>query len=210
MVVYGHQPSASTQIMTAAGRVCTAIKRLAPEQTGPDGRRPRGRAARAHPGEEDADFVSGGEGLVTLVELVAALKAGAGPVARCRPLLSHGRPAVRDAGPAAGRRPGPEMPGIAWDLLPMDRYRAHNWHCLDGRDRQPYASIYTSLGCPYQCSLLLHPGPVPERRAPAGHAQKRPTAIASGARGRGAGADRRRWSRPMACATSSSPTRCSS
>lgn len=24
-----------------------------------------------------------------------------------------------------------EMPGIAWDLLPMEKYRAHNWHCFD-------------------------------------------------------------------------------
>src|SRR5215469_6213963 len=32
VVVYGHQPSASTQIMTAAGQVCSAIKQLSPTQ----------------------------------------------------------------------------------------------------------------------------------------------------------------------------------
>src|SRR6185437_12804077 len=32
VVVYGHQPSASTQIMTASGQVCTAIKHHNPEQ----------------------------------------------------------------------------------------------------------------------------------------------------------------------------------
>src|SRR5205823_12094650 len=32
VVVYGHQPSASTQIMTASGLVCTAIKQVAPFQ----------------------------------------------------------------------------------------------------------------------------------------------------------------------------------
>src|SRR5262245_65931823 len=32
VVVYGHQPSASTQIMTASGNVCAAIKKLAPDQ----------------------------------------------------------------------------------------------------------------------------------------------------------------------------------
>src|SRR5881227_3225636 len=32
VVVYGHQPSASTQIMTASGLVCTAIKEVASEQ----------------------------------------------------------------------------------------------------------------------------------------------------------------------------------
>src|SRR5205085_7219527 len=30
VVVYGHQPSASTQLMTAAGQVCTAIKQVTP------------------------------------------------------------------------------------------------------------------------------------------------------------------------------------
>jgi len=46
-----------------------------------------------------------------------------------------------------------ELPFIAWDLLPMDKYRAHNWHCFDDlKNRQPYAIIYTSLGCPYKCT----------------------------------------------------------
>nr|HRU07564.1 radical SAM protein [Candidatus Brocadiia bacterium] len=45
-----------------------------------------------------------------------------------------------------------QMPEMAWDLLPMDRYRAHNWHCFGHLDkRQPYASLYTSLGCPFNC-----------------------------------------------------------
>ena len=47
-----------------------------------------------------------------------------------------------------------EMPGVAWDLLPMDKYRAHNWHCFEHiNDRQPYASLHTSLGCPYKCTF---------------------------------------------------------
>jgi radical SAM superfamily enzyme YgiQ (UPF0313 family) len=46
------------------------------------------------------------------------------------------------------------MRGAAWDLLPMNRYRAHNWHAFDWiYDRQPYASIHTTLGCPYKCSF---------------------------------------------------------
>jgi len=40
---------------------------------------------------------------------------------------------------------------IHWELLPMHLYRAHNWHCLDGSSRTPYASTFTSLGCPYNC-----------------------------------------------------------
>jgi radical SAM superfamily enzyme YgiQ (UPF0313 family) len=63
VVVYGHQPSASTQIMTASGQVCTAIKRLNPEQKilfagGHVAALPE---QTLH--EEDADFVAAGEGL---------------------------------------------------------------------------------------------------------------------------------------------------
>jgi radical SAM superfamily enzyme YgiQ (UPF0313 family) len=36
----------------------------------------------------------------------------------------------------------------------MKNYRAHNWHCFDHiQDRQPYAALYTSLGCPFRCSF---------------------------------------------------------
>lgn len=45
-----------------------------------------------------------------------------------------------------------EMQGLAWDLLRMDKYRAHNWHCFN-RERIPYAALYTSLGCPYSCDF---------------------------------------------------------
>ena len=47
-----------------------------------------------------------------------------------------------------------EIPMPAWDLLPMEKYRAHNWHCFDHiEERQPYAVLYTSLGCPFDCSF---------------------------------------------------------
>jgi len=47
-----------------------------------------------------------------------------------------------------------EMPGVGWDLLPMDKYRAHDWHCFDNIfDRKPYVSMHTTLGCPYKCTF---------------------------------------------------------
>src|SRR5579862_4517242 len=75
VVVYGHQPSASTQIMPAAGAVTRAIKDA-------DTRRKVlmvGGHVAALPGrtleEEACDFVGSGEGLLTIVELAGALKA---------------------------------------------------------------------------------------------------------------------------------------
>jgi anaerobic magnesium-protoporphyrin IX monomethyl ester cyclase len=53
------------------------------------------------------------------------------------------------------------------DLLPS-RFRAHNWHCFGALDqRSPYAIVWSSLGCPFQCSFCavnnLFPGPRRQR-----------------------------------------------
>src|ERR1051325_9823790 len=74
VVVYGHQPSASTQNMTAAGAICTAIKQADPERKvllvgGHVAALPE-RTLR----EEAADFVCSGEGPYTVLELLEALK----------------------------------------------------------------------------------------------------------------------------------------
>jgi len=40
-----------------------------------------------------------------------------------------------------------------WELMDMTKYRAHNWHCLHDIDsRDNYAALYTSYGCPFNCS----------------------------------------------------------
>jgi len=46
------------------------------------------------------------------------------------------------------------LPSPAWELLPMSKYRAHNWQCFHNLEkRQPYAVIYSSFGCPFNCSF---------------------------------------------------------
>ena len=74
VVVYGHQPSASTQNMTAAGAICTAVKHENPKRKvllvgGHVAALPE-RTLR----EEAADFVCYGEGPHTVVELLQAVK----------------------------------------------------------------------------------------------------------------------------------------
>jgi radical SAM superfamily enzyme YgiQ (UPF0313 family) len=50
-----------------------------------------------------------------------------------------------------------DLPGIAWDLLPsLKKYRTAGWHSWSNNsDKQPFAALYTSLGCPYTCSFCM-------------------------------------------------------
>ena len=62
------------------------------------------------------------------------------------------------------KKPFEGFPMMPWHKLPMHLYRAHNWHCLDGSARSPYASIYTSMGCPFDCYYCNIPALYPAGR----------------------------------------------
>lgn len=156
VVVYGFQPSASTQNMPAAGETSAALKKLMPScpimMTGTHPAALPERTLR----EEAIDFVCDREGPETILHTFYALQSG-NPIFTDIPSLWY----YNDKHEIISNPPGPlmknldeEMPGVAWDLLPMDKYRAHNWHCFDHiLDRQPYVSMHTTLGCPYKCTF---------------------------------------------------------
>lgn len=160
IVVYGHQPSASTQVMAGGSSVCSAIKNRVPSQQvilvgGHVAALPE-RSLR----EEDADFIAAGEGLYTLSDLLQALKHQPADYTQVRGLWYFNGTDVcaNDSAPLL-KDLDQEMPGVAWDLLPMASYRAHNWHCFNGLERQPYAALYTTLGCPFRCSFCCIQAP---------------------------------------------------
>ena len=48
------------------------------------------------------------------------------------------------------------MPGYAWDLVELNKYRAHYWHnYFKDEGRTPFAAISTSLGCSFGCNFCM-------------------------------------------------------
>jgi len=154
-IVYGHQPSASTQRMPDAVATHHILKQLSSTRT-----MFMGTHAAALPvetlEETRADFVCTGEGPDTVTDVVDALKSSEDDFSKIGSLCfcdKDGNVATTRSSPLIEDLDA-ELPNAAWDLLPMDTYRAHNWHCFGHIDkRQPYASLYTSLGCPFKCSF---------------------------------------------------------
>jgi len=150
VVVYGQHPYASTQLMTAVGELCKRIKSLN-----------RGRKiilTGLHPSaipertikEESCDFVCEGEGFYTILGLMQekSLNEIPGLWYIKNGEIKHNPRALNL------RNLTEELSEVAWDLLPMDKYKAHNWQCLDNlKNRRYYASLSTSLGCPFNCSF---------------------------------------------------------
>lgn len=146
VVVYGQQPSASTQNMTSALALVAAIKSHSPRTRviligGHPSALPRETLA-----ESAADFVCQGEGPLTLSALLAADDLSDASSLEKIPGLWYRDPATGTARFTQAAELVTEadlssmLPGVAWHLLPMRSYRAHNWHCFENIDaRQPYA-----------------------------------------------------------------------
>lgn len=159
IVVYGAQPSASTQNMTSAYKIADAIKEWGTYPIMMTGTHPAALPAITMLEGLSIDFVCDREGPVTIFKAHQALKAGLKPgfddFSQIPSLWSRdqsGRPRPPSEAEGLIVDLDAEMPHVAWRYLPVDRYRSHNWHAFDHiHSRAPYAAIHTSLGCPYKC-----------------------------------------------------------
>jgi radical SAM superfamily enzyme YgiQ (UPF0313 family)/5-methylcytosine-specific restriction endonuclease McrA len=161
LVVYGQQPSASTQNMEGSVALVEEIKKVAP------GIKTLmvGAHVAALPDEvlryNAVDFICQNEGVYTISNLLQVEDLdntlylekvdGLGWKKHSFAQLNKSSPIVPH------EKLGEDLPGIAWDLLPPpSKYRTSGWHAWsNGSIKTPFASLYTSLGCPFKCSFCL-------------------------------------------------------
>ena len=163
-VVYGQQPSASSQNMEGATMLSRMLKRECPEQFilfvgGHVAALPRETLAN----EKSINAVCQNEGVYTIRDLlkvdnlndVNLLKKVNGLCFRSE---NSDFIYTNQSMPIVPREKLEEdLPGMAWDLLPsLSKYRTAGWHSWsNGSDKQPFGALYTSLGCPYRCSFCM-------------------------------------------------------
>ncbi len=157
-VVYGQQPSASSQNMEGATAFAAIVKDLAPEiKILFVGGHIAALSREVMDKHSAIDFVCQNEGVYTISNLLKTnlldkldLVDGLGYRKDGQVILNKPSPIVAKADLAV------ELPGIAWDLLPIKNYRTALWHSYpNGSQRQPFAALYTSLGCPMKCSFCM-------------------------------------------------------
>ena len=154
IVVHGQQPSASTQMMTSIGNLCGSIKTENPHQKILlTGNHPSALPKRTL--EEGAcDFVGRGEAYRTVLGLLEnnPLENVPGLFFRDNGKISFGK----IEGTMSSAELDNHLPSAAWDLLPMEKYRAHEWHVFYDEDKRGnYASISTSFGCGMGCEFCM-------------------------------------------------------
>ena len=159
-VVYGQQPSASSQNMDGMVALAEEVRKTCGEDVkilfvgGHVAALPKEVLER----HKFIDMVCQNEGVYTISNLLKTdLKSRLERVnglgyrdERNEIVLNPPSPIVDKADLPA------ELPGIAWDKLPMGRYRTSLWHSYPNNcERRPFASLYTSLGCPMRCSFCM-------------------------------------------------------
>ena len=160
LIVYGNQPSASTQNMSITIKIAKEVKDLntdTPLLVGglhPSALPQLTLKELAGECEGGGLYIIEGEGPTSLKSFLQMLD-GKKTIQQVEGLWYFDNNQIKNNPRAPLIRDLDEvMPIASWDLLPMDKYRAHNWHCFNQNGvRSPYASIYTSLGCPYACEF---------------------------------------------------------
>ena len=161
-VVYGQQPSASSQNMEGAPATARELKNLAPDTFVVFvGGHVAALPMETMDKETCIDAVCQNEGVYTLHALLSLSKINDTELKRVPGLVFRDRDNFvhmnESSAIVAKEDLEQDLPGMAWDLLPpLSRYRTAGWHSWSNdTEKQPFAALYTSLGCPYKCSFCM-------------------------------------------------------
>ena len=154
IICHGHQPSASSQLMGAIGKLCKEIKKISDIPIFLSGIHPSSLPERTLR-EEECDFVARGEMYKTLSGLLENLDSKSYDKVLGLCYLDKKNKFIANKAAPLINNLDEELGNVAWDLLPsFEKYRAHNWHVFgENLERSPYGALYTSLGCPFRCSF---------------------------------------------------------
>ena len=164
LVVYGQNVNAGTTNMSGAINLSEYIKSNIDITISIVGSHVQALPIDTLKKEKSIDFVFTNEGVYALQELLktdlnnlSQLKNVKGICFRDTGRIKMNHPEVI----VPQDRMDLDMPGYAWDLLPfkerpLDLYRSPLWHAgYNHSDRSPYAALYTSLGCRFQCNFCM-------------------------------------------------------
>ena len=161
-VVYGQQPSASSQNMEGATATARELKNLAPDTFVVFvGGHVAALPMETMDKETCIDAVCQNEGVYTLHALLSLSKINDTELKRVPGLVfrdREGNVIMNESSAIVAKEDlEQDLPGMAWDLLPpLSRYRTAGWHSWSNNtEKQPFAALYTSLGCPYKCSFCM-------------------------------------------------------
>ena len=161
-VVYGQQPSASSQNMEGATATARELKNLAPDTFVVFvGGHVAALPMETMDKETCIDAVCQNEGVYTLHALLSLSKIDDTELKRVTGLVfrdREGNVIMNEPSAIVAKEDlEQDLPGMAWDLLPpLSRYRTAGWHSWSNdTEKQPFAALYTSLGCPYKCSFCM-------------------------------------------------------
>lgn len=161
-VLYGQNPNSGTTMMIGASSLATQLRLSHPRI--PIGFIGSHSSALPHEVIQQpfVDFAFVNEGLHALLDLLETdlksdLAAVPGIWYKRDGVIGHSAPGKVTSTADMDRM----MPGYAWDLLPkehrlLDAYRAHFWHTnFLEENRNPFAAVYTSLGCSFACNFCM-------------------------------------------------------
>jgi anaerobic magnesium-protoporphyrin IX monomethyl ester cyclase len=161
-VVYGQQPSASSQNMEGATDTAKHLKEEKPDSFilfvgGHVSALPR----ETLENEKSIDAVCQNEGVYTIRNILKLDKFNDENLKNVKGLaFRNSENNIEINNPSeivSNENLEIDLPGVAWDLLPgFEKYRTAGWHSWSNNSiKEPFASLYTTLGCPYRCSFCM-------------------------------------------------------